>query len=329
MRKNRGITIISLVITIIILIILAGLTINMAIGENGIITKARETKKLQTIAEAKEKIGTEILAAQVEATERNEELEQSQIEDIISKYGELQEDGDTIILNENGYEISLLEIYSGTITSTGSYSELKAKVALLEQQLEDATKSQSDASKELSDLKTILSQTTVTEAQILKDYTAYKDGKLITGTMENYAGQTVVVNSISSDDTNTYLTIPNAGYYDVNSKISASNSNLGKNLKYLCEGVANSKVKTIDIKSLCPDDYTKFTVDSFFIKVTGAVIHTWSPAQIGDEYNSFKPSTSYDASTGILTLSNMYFDKGSSSSVYLSISLTYDVYILY
>lgn len=75
----------------------------MIVGENGIFTKAQEAKKAQTIAEANEKIGTEILAAQMEAIERNEELEQSQLEDIISKYGELQEDGDTIILKDNGY----------------------------------------------------------------------------------------------------------------------------------------------------------------------------------------------------------------------------------
>ena len=229
MKRQRGITLISLIITIVILIILAGVAINFAIGENGIITKAQEAKKVQIIAEAKEKIGTEILAAQVEAVERNEQLEQTQIEDIISKYGELQADGDTIKLKDSDYEVSLKEIYSGTSTTTGSYSELKAKVALLEQQLEDSSKSQSEASKELSDLKTTLSQVTATEAQVLKDYTAYKDGKLITGTMANYAGQTVAASSTSSDDTNMYLTIPNAGYYDTNSKISTSNSNLINN----------------------------------------------------------------------------------------------------
>lgn len=187
-NKNiHVITLISLIITIVILIILATVVINIAVGENGIFTKAKEAKKAQVIAEAKEKIGTEILAAQIEAIERDEELEQAQIADIVSNYGELQEDGDKIILKENAYEVSLKEIYTGTVTvtSTGSYSELKAQNALLKQQLEDATKSQSESSKELSELKEILEQTTATESQILKDYTAYKDGNLITGTIEN------------------------------------------------------------------------------------------------------------------------------------------------
>ena len=48
-QRNKGITLISLVVTIIILIILAGITINIILGKNGIIDKTQEAK-----------IGTEI-----------------------------------------------------------------------------------------------------------------------------------------------------------------------------------------------------------------------------------------------------------------------------
>ncbi len=44
-RKNKGITLIALVITVIILLILAAITINMTIGQRGIITRAREAGK--------------------------------------------------------------------------------------------------------------------------------------------------------------------------------------------------------------------------------------------------------------------------------------------
>ena len=44
MKKNKGITLIALVITIIILIILAGITINMVFGENGLILRAQEAR---------------------------------------------------------------------------------------------------------------------------------------------------------------------------------------------------------------------------------------------------------------------------------------------
>ena len=44
LRKNRGITLIALVITIIVLLILAGVAISMLSGENGILRKAAEAK---------------------------------------------------------------------------------------------------------------------------------------------------------------------------------------------------------------------------------------------------------------------------------------------
>lgn len=49
--NEEGITLIALVITIIVLLILAGVTINLIIGERGIITRAKETKVIQTKAE--------------------------------------------------------------------------------------------------------------------------------------------------------------------------------------------------------------------------------------------------------------------------------------
>ena len=44
-KKNNGITLIALVITIIVLLILAGLSIAMLTGQNGILTQAQNAKK--------------------------------------------------------------------------------------------------------------------------------------------------------------------------------------------------------------------------------------------------------------------------------------------
>ena len=44
MKKNKGITLIALVITIIVLLILAGVTINTLFGQNGIMQKANKAK---------------------------------------------------------------------------------------------------------------------------------------------------------------------------------------------------------------------------------------------------------------------------------------------
>ena len=43
--KNTGITLVALVVTIVVLLILAGVSINLVLGENGLITKAQEAKQ--------------------------------------------------------------------------------------------------------------------------------------------------------------------------------------------------------------------------------------------------------------------------------------------
>ena len=135
--KEKGITLIALVVTIIILLILVGVTITFGSGENGLITKAKEARKAQIIGETKEAIGLEITEAYTEATLRREELEKKQVEDIVSKYGELQKDGDTIITKKDGYEISLKEIYSGVLSESGSYSAKLEQIEMLEKELEE------------------------------------------------------------------------------------------------------------------------------------------------------------------------------------------------
>ncbi len=54
--KQDGITLISLVVTIIVMIILAGISIALVFGERGIITKAKEQKVIQTKAEILEQL---------------------------------------------------------------------------------------------------------------------------------------------------------------------------------------------------------------------------------------------------------------------------------
>lgn len=43
-NKEKGITLIALVVTIVVLLILAGVSISMLTGENGIITQAQDAK---------------------------------------------------------------------------------------------------------------------------------------------------------------------------------------------------------------------------------------------------------------------------------------------
>ena len=57
MKNQKGITLIALVITIIVLLILAGVAIAMFSGENGILTKAKTSSIATSITNAKESIG--------------------------------------------------------------------------------------------------------------------------------------------------------------------------------------------------------------------------------------------------------------------------------
>ncbi len=53
-QKNAGITLVALVITVIVLIILAGVTLSTLVGDGGIITKAQEAKQNMEIASKEE-----------------------------------------------------------------------------------------------------------------------------------------------------------------------------------------------------------------------------------------------------------------------------------
>ena len=53
-NKNNGITLIALIVTIVVLIIIAGVTLNIALGENGIFTKAKQAADTYKNAAANE-----------------------------------------------------------------------------------------------------------------------------------------------------------------------------------------------------------------------------------------------------------------------------------
>ena len=57
LNNTKGITLIALVITIIVLIILAGVSINLVLGDNGIVTKAKLAKEQTEQAKLNEEMG--------------------------------------------------------------------------------------------------------------------------------------------------------------------------------------------------------------------------------------------------------------------------------
>ncbi len=63
--ETNGITLIALVATIVVLLILAGVTITMVLGENGIITQAQKAAQLTLIANEREYLEQNVISAQL------------------------------------------------------------------------------------------------------------------------------------------------------------------------------------------------------------------------------------------------------------------------
>ena len=82
--NERGITLIALVVTIIVLLILAGITISTLVGENVIITKAIEAREKTEIAEVKERVQLDILGEQAKGTGSG--ITAGKLQEILGKY---------------------------------------------------------------------------------------------------------------------------------------------------------------------------------------------------------------------------------------------------
>ena len=79
LREFRGITLIALVITIIILLVLAGIAIATLGGENGLFARVKLGKERYAISEAKEKLELEIANLQIEQQGKGEELKKEDL----------------------------------------------------------------------------------------------------------------------------------------------------------------------------------------------------------------------------------------------------------
>lgn len=83
-RQEKGITLIALVITIIVLLILAGVAIMTITGNEGILSKTVKAKDEQIHAEVKEQISLEYNAYQIDNYASNNEQEEKEIAEIAS-----------------------------------------------------------------------------------------------------------------------------------------------------------------------------------------------------------------------------------------------------
>ena len=56
-KNKRGITLIALVVTIVVLLILAGVTISLLLDENGIIAKSKDARTETRVSQIEDEVG--------------------------------------------------------------------------------------------------------------------------------------------------------------------------------------------------------------------------------------------------------------------------------
>ena len=109
-KTNNGITLIALVITIIVLLILAGVTIATLMGDNGILTKATEARDKTKITEEQEKV--KLAVAGTLAEENGGDIKSESLEEQLSNYfadGYYDVVAGSNDTGENGYIVTITE----------------------------------------------------------------------------------------------------------------------------------------------------------------------------------------------------------------------------
>lgn len=81
-RSTKGITLISLVVTIIVLIILAGVSINLLLGENGLFNTAKKAGEDYIKSGLKEELEAEIINIQSKKIANGEELKREDLNEL-------------------------------------------------------------------------------------------------------------------------------------------------------------------------------------------------------------------------------------------------------
>ncbi len=134
LKTSNGITLIALVITIIVLLILAGISISMLSGDNGILQKATDAKTKSDEAQIQEKVRLAYNSALAkDLTNGNTTLTKSTLEDELKKEFKdnvsISEDGNYWVIIVNEKEIERLD--KNSLSDSYDLSESLAKLKTL------------------------------------------------------------------------------------------------------------------------------------------------------------------------------------------------------
>ena len=127
MRNNKAITLIALVITIVILIILAGVLINLTLGDNGLFTRSKLAKQKYEYASAKEIVEVKLVDIQAECMTEGKEYTLAKISEEMTLEKQITIDTKYFkptSLKKDGVSDSN-ESLKGIVVSANKYSQFK------------------------------------------------------------------------------------------------------------------------------------------------------------------------------------------------------------
>ena len=129
--KNKGITLIALVITIIVMLILAAISISMLTGDNSILKRATDSKKNTEESQISEEAKIDILAKITD--NEGKAISKKQLKDVLKNYFNEEEIGklvipddlssanDELTTKDEKYKIKLSDIYNGKVENRWEY----------------------------------------------------------------------------------------------------------------------------------------------------------------------------------------------------------------
>lgn len=304
--NKKGITLISLVITIIIMLILAGVVITLAIGNNGLIGKAKEAKEKTNKQTAIEQINLKITNSiikkyEVEQREPNlQELADDFCEDEEIEYVELSSRKlasiDKIEIGEDKSFFTKLKKYSYEFEIGNSLKIVSIDGEKIPEKSDNGNTTVS--SEEVQELKTKLE-----EAK--KELAEYK--KVVTETITNNGVETSIEDSKETVSENI-------------GKIANENFLKGVSSKFVkvAENISSRYVQTVDVSNIT--NYKNLTVDNFVI-VNKGMNYTGS----SDGEDILTMTKEYNKETGALNLGKQKFfvSRGASWTCWN----IYDVYV--
>lgn len=187
-QKKKGITLLALAITIIIMLLLAAITIQMTLGDNGLVKKANIAKEESEYNEVKDKLKTIVAKLGLEMNTKDADVGLNEIEEEIKKDPKLTyvKSADKINIMGNGYEFEIGKDLS--LKAVGKKQEIIQKGYEKEAPSTPTPEEEDDDDTEWgnSSLKNIIDEPTGYDK--LKNVFGYDSGARITYLTNPYSG---------------------------------------------------------------------------------------------------------------------------------------------